>query len=150
MGKQWANEENVGKPMEKQGKPTEKPRKIKENNWKKQGTWRKTHGKSRTKLLKWGKTDGKTRKMKEQQWTSNENCGKPLKMHGKQRTTIGKHKEKQTRTKNEKRKKKTRWSPRTRMPTRMLRNTDLILMCHNFQRTHLWNTLTWHTEVTLL
>ena len=36
------------------------------------------------------------------------------------------------------------------MPTRMLRNRDLILVCHNFQRTHLWNTLTWHTEVTLL
>ena len=46
--------------------------------------------------------------------------------------------------------KKTRWSPRTRMPTRMLRNKDLILICHNFQQTHLWNTLTWHTEVTLL
>ena len=45
---------------------------------------------------------------------------------------------------------KTRWSPRTRMPTRMLRNKDLILICHNFQRTHLWNTLIWHTEVTLL
>ena len=46
--------------------------------------------------------------------------------------------------------KKTRWSPRTRMPTRMLRNKGLILICHNFQRTHLWNTLIWHTEVTLL
>ena len=45
---------------------------------------------------------------------------------------------------------KTRWSPRTRMPTRMSRKRDLILTCHNFQRTHLWNTLTWHTEVTLL
>ena len=40
---------------------------------------------------------------------------------------------------------KTRWSPRTRMPTRMLRNRDWILICHNFQRTLLWNTLTWHT-----
>ena len=46
--------------------------------------------------------------------------------------------------------KETRWSPRTRMPTRMLRNKGLILICHNFQRTHLWNTLIWHTEVTLL
>ena len=46
--------------------------------------------------------------------------------------------------------KKTRWSPRTRMPTRMLRNKGLILICHNVQRTHLWNTLIWHTEVTLL
>ena len=41
---------------------------------------------------------------------------------------------------------KTRWSPRTRMP----RNRDLTLTGHNFQQTHLWNTLTWHTQVTLL
>ena len=45
---------------------------------------------------------------------------------------------------------RTRWSPRTRMPTRMLRNTDLRPTCHNFQRTHLWNTLTWHTEAKIL
>ena len=48
-----------------------------------------------------------------------------------------------------KKKKKTRWNPRTRMPTRMLR-TDKIFICHIFQRTHLWDTLSWHTEVTLL
>ena len=45
---------------------------------------------------------------------------------------------------------KTRWSPRTRMPTRMLGNTNLRPTCHNFQRTHLWNTLTWHTEAKIL
>ena len=28
--------------------------------------------------------------------------------------------------------------------------TETILICHIFQRTHLWDTLTWHTEATLL
>ena len=46
------------------------------------------------------------------------------------------------------RKFKTRWSPRTRMPTRMLKNRNNTY--NIFQRTHLWDTLTWHTEVTLL
>ena len=45
--------------------------------------------------------------------------------------------------------KKTRWSPRTRMPTRMLTNIDNTYLSH-FQQTHLWDTLTSHTVVTLL
>ena len=53
---------------------------------------------------------------------------------------------------------KTRWSPRTRMPTRMLRNRDLILVCHNFQLplvehpdlTHWGDTLVGHPCLTLL
>ena len=45
---------------------------------------------------------------------------------------------------------KTRWNPRTRMPTRMLRNRETILISHIFERTHLWDTLSWHTEATLL
>ena len=44
---------------------------------------------------------------------------------------------------------KTRWSPRTRMPTRMLTNRDNTYLSH-FQQTHLWDTLNSHTEVTLL
>ena len=46
---------------------------------------------------------------------------------------------------------KRRWSPRTRMPTRMLSNRDNTYLSYFFPRTHLWDTLTWHdTEVTLL
>ena len=45
--------------------------------------------------------------------------------------------------------KKTRWSPRTRMPTRMLRNTDLILICHISSKltceTPWVHTLRWHS-----
>ena len=44
---------------------------------------------------------------------------------------------------------KTRWSPRTRMPTRMLTNRDSTYLSH-FQQTHLWDTLSSYTEVTLL
>ena len=44
---------------------------------------------------------------------------------------------------------KTRWSPRTRMPTRMLTNRDNTYLSR-FQQTHLWDTLSSHTEVTLL
>ena len=85
---------NTSQYHEKQGKLRKtigkKRRNMKENAWKN----------ARTKLVKCGKTDGKTTKMKEEYWTSNENGGKPLKMQGKQRKPIGKHKEKQTRTKN--------------------------------------------------
>ena len=44
---------------------------------------------------------------------------------------------------------KTRWSPRTRMPTRMLTNRDNTYLSH-LQQIHLWDTLNSHTEATLL
>ena len=46
-------------------------------------------------------------------------------------------------------KNKTRWNPRTRMPTRMLTNRDNTYLSH-FQQTHLWDTLSSRTGVTLL
>ena len=51
--------------------------------------------------------------------------------------------------KNTTEKEKTRWSPRTRMPTHMLTNRDNTYLSH-FQQTHLWDALNSHTEVTLL
>ena len=42
----------------------------------------------------------------------------------------------------------TRWSTRTRMPTRMLTNKNNTYLSH-FQQTHLWDTLAWHYCATL-
>ena len=83
----------------------DKNKEIKENTCQKN---KENEGQQKTKRKKQGtlgnagKQMKKTKKIEEEQWTNNEHGGKPLKMHGTWRKTIGKLKEKLARTKNEK------------------------------------------------